>query len=424
MKDSTPIAVPDGTWAIWSARVQLPIRMGSSHEDLLPEVSRALGSLDKAHAAFADALTDAGRWDRMIAALPDDDARALKRKVGPSAAHASLVAPRPLASGISAPYRADPAMPAGPAPQGAPRRAEVTQDTVQRWEEKHAAAPARSRQEINAEVLQLAAQGKSSTQIAAVVGLHSVTVARIAKAAGIKLKSPTPPAAALVAPQWLAAYKAGKTPDEIADGTPYSAKRVRRALIALGVKFKRAAPAVKPVPPIRRAKNPDWKTRAIKLAPTHTAAEIAVKVGQTAHQVRKTLRSLGIAPRPHFSVTPAEVDEIKALYATMGLEAVGKRVKRAHAVVRKILEDAGVTIRPRGENPRLPRGSEHVRYDLRARMVADLLREHAVEVAARYSDGESMETLGKAYGVGHTTIRAALVEIGVPIRSRPPRDLK
>ena len=418
MNDATPIAVPDGTWALWSARAQLPIRMGSSHEDLLPEVSRALGSLDKAHAAFADALADAERWERMLAALPYEDARALRRKVGPPVAHASLSAPRPLSSGISAPYRADPATPAGPAPQGAPRRPEVTQDTVQRWEEKHAVAPVRSRQEIHAEVLQLAAQGKSSTQIAAAVGLHSATGARIAKSAGVKLKSSTPMAVSQVAPQWLAAHKAGKTPEEIADGTPYSARRVRRALIALGVKFKRAASAVKPAPPIRRAKDPGWKARAVKLAPTHTAAEIAVKVGQTAHQVRKTLHALGVAPRPHFEVTPAEVDEIKALYEAMGLEAVGARVKRAHAVVRKILEAAGVPIRPRGANPRLKRGADHVRYDLRARLVADLLRDHAVELAARYSDGESMETLGKAYGVGHTTIRAALVEVGVPIRPR------
>jgi hypothetical protein len=82
LADSTPIMLPDGTWAIWAARVQLPIRMGATQGELFADVSRALGSVSKAREAFERAASDGERWERLLASLPPDDARSLRRRVG------------------------------------------------------------------------------------------------------------------------------------------------------------------------------------------------------------------------------------------------------------------------------------------------------------------------------------------------------
>jgi hypothetical protein len=82
LADATPIMLPDGTWAIWAARVQLPIRMGATQGELFADVSRALGSVSKAREAFERAASDGDRWERLLASLPPEDARSLRRRVG------------------------------------------------------------------------------------------------------------------------------------------------------------------------------------------------------------------------------------------------------------------------------------------------------------------------------------------------------
>jgi len=82
LADSTPIMLPDGTWAIWAARVQLPIRMGATQGELFADVSRALGSVSKAREAFERASSDGDRWERLLASLPPEDVRSLRRRVG------------------------------------------------------------------------------------------------------------------------------------------------------------------------------------------------------------------------------------------------------------------------------------------------------------------------------------------------------
>jgi len=97
--DWTPILLPDGTWCVWSERTQLPLRMGSTQLAILPEVSQALGSIDKAHDAIREAHADPDRWARLLASLPPAEARGLARKVGVAVESEALRQLRPLLAG-------------------------------------------------------------------------------------------------------------------------------------------------------------------------------------------------------------------------------------------------------------------------------------------------------------------------------------
>lgn len=82
LADWTPIQTPDGLWCVWSERTQLPIKLGTKQAILLPDVSKALGSIDRAHDAFRAAHADPDRWARLLASLPPATARFLASKVG------------------------------------------------------------------------------------------------------------------------------------------------------------------------------------------------------------------------------------------------------------------------------------------------------------------------------------------------------
>lgn len=105
LTDWTPIQTPDGLWCVWSERTQLPIRMGSKQAALLPDVSKALGSIDRAQDAFRAAHADPDRWDRLLASLPPATARFLASKVGEPVERPALAPLRQMpASSASNPY--------------------------------------------------------------------------------------------------------------------------------------------------------------------------------------------------------------------------------------------------------------------------------------------------------------------------------
>jgi hypothetical protein len=105
LADWTPIQTPDGLWCVWSERTQLPIKLGTKQAILLPDVSKALGSIDKAQDAFRAAHADPDRWDRLLASLPPATARFLASKLGPPVARREVVELRQMpVSSVSNPY--------------------------------------------------------------------------------------------------------------------------------------------------------------------------------------------------------------------------------------------------------------------------------------------------------------------------------
>ena len=89
------------------------------------------------------------------------------------------------------------------------------------------------------------------------------------------------------------------------------------------------------------------------------------------------------------------------MYFQLGsIPAVARELGVAFETARRWLQDAGVELLPKG------RPSESARH----LKIAALAR--------RYKAGESIATIGAAFGVSPATIRARLIEAGVELRPR------
>ncbi|MGE0304244.1 MAG: hypothetical protein AB7N61_14910 [Acidimicrobiia bacterium] len=93
--------------------------------------------------------------------------------------------------------------------------------------------------------------------------------------------------------------------------------------------------------------------------------------------------------------------ELRRAYEKLGsIPAVAEKYGIAYETARRWLTQAGAEFRGKGR----PSGN-----------AAEL---NLKELIKRYEKGESVATIGKALGVAQSTVRARLIEAGVPLRPR------
>ena len=94
--------------------------------------------------------------------------------------------------------------------------------------------------------------------------------------------------------------------------------------------------------------------------------------------------------------------QLARAYGRLGsVPAVAKELGVAYETARQWLLGAGIELRPKGRP-----STRAEDLDIR-------------QITARYKRGESIATLGKAFGVSPTTVRSRLLEAGVSLRPRP-----
>jgi lambda repressor-like predicted transcriptional regulator len=400
LADWMPIQTPDGLWCVWSERTQLPVKLGTKQAILLPDVSRALGSIDRAHDAFRAAHADPDRWVRLLASLPPATARYLASKVGEPVERPALVPLRQLpASSVSNPYvvgdqppamsepvKAAPALPAmsyGRAYKAPGAKCKRTRANTPRYDDKIRA--------LHAEGLYTAAIAqripcKESTVRKAYkrMGLTAnkkVTVAQLREREAQKAEREAQRKMELAQRRERDRQRAAAAREERREAQlREAAEQAERARVARkeGQRLAREreqahAQAQADLARMeqdreareRQAAAAAWDQQAVTLRKQgQTLRAIATQLGCSVSRIEGALRRQGYVPGDEVATRPVirdeagkavraeddpRRDEIARLYAApLGLAEIAKKTGYNPKRVRAVLVAAGVQIRPKG----------------------------------------------------------------------------